>query len=61
MRLSPDGDMVWERLFGGALWDHPSALLETADGSLLLGGHTASKDAGFEDGWLLRLTAEGRL
>lgn len=61
MRLSPDGDMVWERLFGGALWDHPSALLETADGSLLLGGHTASKGAGFEDGWLLRLTAEGRL
>lgn len=59
--LAPDGEIAWQRLFGGTLWDHPSALIETADGGLVLGGHTASKGAGLEDGWLLRLTADGRL
>ena len=59
--LAADGSVNWERLFGGALWEHPSALIETKDGGLLLGGHTASKGSGFEDAWLLRLTADGRL
>ncbi len=61
LRLAPDGAVIWERLFGGALWERPSALLETSDGGLVLGGHTASKGAGFEDGWLLRLTPDGLL
>jgi len=61
LRLAHDGAVVWERLFGGVNWEHPSALIETEDGMLLLGGHTASKGEGFEDGWLLKLTADGRL
>ena len=61
VHLDPDGEMLWQRHFGGALWDKPSALVQMDDGGLLLGGHTASKGAGFEDGWLLRLTSDGRL
>lgn len=59
-RLTPDGAVAWERTFGGPQWDHPSSLLETPAGGILVGGHTASKGAGFEDGWLLHLDAEGR-
>lgn len=51
---------TWERTHGGPKWDHPSALLEMPEGGMLIAGHTASKGAGFEDGWLLRLDAEGR-
>ena len=59
-RLTPDGAIAWERTHGGPKWDHPSALLEMPEGGMLIAGHTASKGAGFKDGWLLRLDTEGR-
>jgi len=59
--LTGAGEIRWEQLFGGVLWDHPSALIGLPDGGLLLGGHTASRGSGLEDGWLLRLTEDGQL
>lgn len=55
LRLGADGAPLWSNTYGGAQWDHPSALLEVTGGGLLIGGTTASKGGGFEDGWLLRL------
>ncbi|MEO1001204.1 MAG: hypothetical protein AAFW69_11490, partial [Pseudomonadota bacterium] len=59
--LDAAGQALWERHFGGAMWDRPTGLLTLRDGGLLMYGHTSSSGAGYEDGWLLRLDAEGRL
>lgn len=61
MRFDRAGKLLWERLYGQALWDRPTALLVTRDGGLMVAGYTTSKGNGHEDFWLLRLDAEGRL
>jgi uncharacterized delta-60 repeat protein len=54
------GDQKWARLYGGELWDRPTAATLTEDGGLFIGGYTTTRGAGYEDFWLLRLEADGR-
>lgn len=58
--LDGDGELVWERLYGGQLWDRPMSLSLTPDGMIHAAGTTTSQGAGYEDFWVLRLNAEGR-
>jgi hypothetical protein len=60
IRLNPSGDALWDRHYGGAQWDRPTAATLTSDGGLFLLGYTTSMGAGYEDYWLLRLDASGR-
>jgi hypothetical protein len=60
IRLDKEGALLWERLYGGKLWDRPTAAVLSEDGGLLIAGYTTSKGAGYEDYWLLRLDADGR-
>lgn len=59
--LDGAGTLRWERHYGGALWDRPMGLTRAADGGLLVAGTTTTMGAGYEDFWVLRLDAEGRL
>ena len=59
--ISESGDVSWERLFGRTKWDRPSTVAFSADGGMLVGGHTTSMGAGYEDGWVLRLDKDGRI
>lgn len=61
LKLDVDGELRWARLFGGPVWDRPTSILTTAEGGMLMVGHTSSKGAGYEDIWLLKLDSEGRL
>lgn len=60
IRLSGDGTVLWERVYGGRLWDRPTAMAATLDGGLVVVGHTTTWGAGFEDIWALRLDRQGR-
>lgn len=57
------GEVLWQRTLGGTRNDHPNALLETADGNILLVGSTQSNDgditfnAGYIDAWVGKLNA----
>jgi len=57
----PDDGVSWEAVYGGAAKDWAYALTATADGGLVVAGRTASKGAGLEDIWVLRLDGEGDL
>lgn len=57
--LDGDGELVWERLHGGPLWDRPMSLSLTPDGMIYAAGTTTSQGAGYEDYWVLRLNARG--
>lgn len=59
--LTENGALDWFRLFGGTEWDQTVAIAVTPDGGMALAGHTTSRGAGQEDGWLLRLDSLGHL
>ncbi len=61
LRLDPDGRRLWERVYGGALWDRPAALAVMPDETIVVGGYTTTRGAGYEDYWVLRLDADGLL
>ena len=53
--VDPVGNIVWERIVGGAKWDKPMALASGADGGLVVAGTTTTKGAGYEDYWIFEL------
>ena len=60
--IDDQGEVQWERIYGGPLWDRPTSLAVTTDGGgLILGGYTTSSGAGYEDYWILRLDENGKL
>ncbi len=61
MRLDRQGQVLWEKTFGGAKPDWGEKMIRTADGGFLLCGITESQGAGASEAWVLRLDAEGNL
>ena len=57
--LNHEGTLIWERIYGGAMWDSPAALELAANGDLLIAGSTAVSALNREDFWLLRLNSRG--
>lgn len=61
LRLDDTGTVRWERLLGGALWDRAMAIQPVPGGGFVLAGTTTTKGFGYEDVWVLRIDADGRL
>ena len=59
IKLDADGELLWERRYGGAATDWVNAITEARDGSLVVVGHTESKGAGAADFWVVKLDATG--
>jgi Domain of unknown function (DUF5122) beta-propeller len=59
-KFAPDGGLVWDRGYDGKDGDFPGGVVALADGSILIGGETASFGAGSDDAFLLQLDATGR-
>ena len=59
-KFGPDGSLVWDREYGGDQGDFPGGVAARADGTVLIGGETASFGAGSDDAFLLHLDANGR-
>ncbi len=54
-----DGDLLWQKTFGGMQNDKGNAILNCDDGEFLLIGATMSFGEGGWDGYVLRVNAEG--
>lgn len=61
VRLSPAGQLRWQRTYGAANWDWAHAVAETPDGKLAVAGYTSAFSQGGLDGWLLKLSGDGSL
>lgn len=61
IRTDKTGKVLWEVRKGGEEWEGGHDLLELPDGSFMVVGHTASESLGSDDGWLLKISAEGTL
>ncbi|MBU0507839.1 T9SS type A sorting domain-containing protein [bacterium] len=57
VRTDANGNMVWNRTFGGMDWDKCYSVAPTADGGYILGGETNS--FAFADMWLVKTGPDG--
>ena len=64
-RITPEGDLVWAKTYGGSDDDYGQNIITTTDGGFAIVGFNASADgdattnAGFFDHWLIKLNANG--
>lgn len=68
VNLSPTGQVLWSRTFGGSGDERGTAILETSSGDIWIGGESASPNGDMQslhhgglDAWVARLSSEGRL
>ncbi len=58
LRLDTDGELLWQRTYGGADWDRLNSIALVDDG-YYISGSTFSVGAGGSDGWVLRVDDSG--
>ncbi|MCC7223598.1 MAG: gliding motility-associated C-terminal domain-containing protein [Chitinophagales bacterium] len=61
MKLNLSGNIIWSKLIGGPNSDNPTAIQTTANGDIIVGGHTLNWGVGDWDIMLTRLTTDGDL
>jgi len=67
IRLDVEGDIVWQRSFGGAGTDIINAIRQTRDGGYIFAGTSSSSDGYFScnrgdwDGWVVKLYSDGEI
>jgi hypothetical protein len=67
IKISNNGDLVWEKSFGGSEIDEAHAISNTADGNYIIVGDTRSNDLdisqnnGAADLWVVKINPEGTL
>lgn len=61
IRIDADGNMIWNRTYGGSGWDSGLEVQCTTDGGFIVGGYTMSSGAGQTDYYMLKIDASGNL
>ncbi|NIX63678.1 hypothetical protein [Gaetbulibacter sp. S0825] len=67
IKITPDGNLLWSKTYGGSGDDVGQKVVATNDGGFAITGYSmssdgdASKNEGFHDNWLLKLDANGNI
>lgn len=67
IKLDTNGELLWEKSFGGTGDDEAYSIIQTTDGGFAVAGSTTSEDGditnanGWYDYWILKLDANGNL
>jgi len=61
IKTGPNGNLEWEKTYGGDGDDRAFSVRQTADGGFIVAGYTDSKGAGEDDVYLLKTDARGEL
>jgi len=59
VKTNSQGDTLWTRTYGGSGYDAANSVQQTADGGYVLGGHTWSYGAGYNDFYLVKTNSLG--
>jgi len=59
IKTDTDGNMIWNKTYGGAGSDHAYSLVKTPEGGYILAGWTDSFGAGSRDSWLVKTDVDG--
>jgi hypothetical protein len=60
IKLDSNGSLEWEQTAGGKEWDIPAGVVEMEDGTLLIAGKSESFGENSYDGYVVKLSAEGK-
>jgi len=61
LKLDSDGNIQWQKTYGGADWDWARSIQQTSDGGYVVAGYTYSFGAGTSDFWVLKLDRDGHI
>ncbi len=61
VKTDPDGNMIWNKTYGGSGDDEAYSMIQTSDGGYALAGYTDSFGAGNDDFWLVKTDAPGNM
>jgi hypothetical protein len=67
IKMSSDGDLIWEHTYGGSSFDVGRSISNTKDGGFIISGSSRSADGdvtknnGQNDAWVLKIDANGNL
>lgn len=69
LRLDVNGDLVWEKTFGGSSYDTPNAIVKTYDDKFIMAGQSSSQNGdisnplstSYEDAWIFKMDVDGNL
>jgi len=61
VKLNKNGDLLWDKTFGGSENDEAHSIIQTEDGGYAVAGWTKSKGAGNSDVWVIKLDENGNL
>ena len=61
VKTDAEGNLEWERTYGGSGFDEAGPIRQTSDGGYILGGNTDSFGAGGLDMYLVKTDATGNL
>jgi predicted secreted protein len=61
LKLDANGEMLWQKTYGGDGDDITASIQQTADGGYVTAGYTTSFGAGDFDAWVLKLDASGEI
>lgn len=59
VKMSPNGDLEWEKTFGGAGYDAAWIIQPTNDDGYIIGGETTSFGSGGKDFYLIKVNEDG--
>ncbi|MEN2984546.1 MAG: hypothetical protein ABDH25_05930, partial [Dictyoglomaceae bacterium] len=61
IKLSPNGELLWSKTWGGKNFDEANCILESEDGNYLITGYTLSFGSGGKDVALIKIDKNGNL
>jgi hypothetical protein len=61
LRIGKDGREIWRRTIAGDRFDVAHDVLSLGENGFVISGYTSSYNSGDHDGFLMRLTADGRM
>lgn len=68
VKTDSQGNIIWQKCFGGSNWDYSASIIETSDGNFLIGASTKSSNndvttnhGGFFDFWVFKVNSTGSI
>jgi len=61
LKVDLNGNLMWDEMIGGSVYDMPTSVIVSAYGGYVIGGWTTSFGAGERDFWIFKLDGNGNL